>query len=35
MEPTRTMIPKTRFAEATMALPVPRDLVGKSSGVTA
>ena len=29
------MIPKMRFEIATMALPVPRSLVGKSSGETA
>lgn len=29
------MIPKTRLAAAVMALPVPRTLVGKSSGVIA
>lgn len=30
-----TMIPKIRFAVATSAFPVPRSLVGKSSGETA
>lgn len=29
------MMPKIRFAVATIALPVPRSLVGKSSGETA
>lgn len=29
------MIPKTRLAEDTIALPVPLSLVGKSSGETA
>jgi hypothetical protein len=27
------MMPKTRFADAVMALPVPRSFVGKISGV--
>ena len=29
------MMPKMRFADATIALPVPRSLVGKSSGESA
>ena len=35
MTTKRTIIPKTRLAVATIALPVPRSLVGNSSGETA